>query len=157
MCPSGLLHVHLLAAFFWNCVFMILKLFDVAHSTSLSPLSLRWPRPKHPVALSDVFVCPPTFALKSPVTIYYGVMCLLFQERLILNKRPATMQRNICTYCKTRKPYDVNSSTLFATCHWQFYNVALCVRACACVRARVCVLACVRACVHACVRACVCE
>ena len=45
---------------------MILKLFDVAHSTRVSPLSFRWPRPKHPVALSDVFVCPPTFALKSP-------------------------------------------------------------------------------------------
>ena len=25
--------------------------------------------PKHPVALSDVFVCSPTFALKSPITI----------------------------------------------------------------------------------------
>ena len=32
-------------------------------STRASPLSFRWPRPKHPVALSDVFVCPPTFAL----------------------------------------------------------------------------------------------
>ena len=28
-----------------------------------SPLSFRWTRPKHSVALSDVFVCPPTFAL----------------------------------------------------------------------------------------------
>ena len=45
---------------------MILKFFDVAHSTRVSPLSFRWPRPKHPVALSDVFVCTPTFALKSP-------------------------------------------------------------------------------------------
>ena len=51
-------------------MFMILTLFDVAHSTSVSPLSFRWPRPKHPVVLSDVFVCPPTFALKSPITIY---------------------------------------------------------------------------------------
>ena len=46
-----------------------LKFFDVAHSTRVSPLSFRWPRPKHPVTLSDVFVCPPTFALKSPITI----------------------------------------------------------------------------------------
>ena len=50
-------------------VFMILKLFDVAHSTRVSPISFRWPRLKHPVAVSDVFVCPPTFALKSPITI----------------------------------------------------------------------------------------
>ena len=28
---------------------------------------------KHPVALSDVFVCPPTFALKSPITILCNV------------------------------------------------------------------------------------
>ena len=35
------------------------------------PLSFRWPRPNHPVALSDVFVCPPTFALKFPITIIY--------------------------------------------------------------------------------------
>ena len=53
---------------------MILKLFDVAHSTRVSSLSFRWPRPKHPVALSDVFVCPPTLALKSPNTI----MCNVF-------------------------------------------------------------------------------
>ena len=45
---------------------MILKFVDVAHSTRVYPLSFRWPRPKHPAALSDVFVCPPTFALKSP-------------------------------------------------------------------------------------------
>ena len=68
LCPSGLLHVHLLPAFFGYCVFMILKFFDVAHSTRVSPLSFGWPRPKHHVALSDVFVCPPTFALKSPIT-----------------------------------------------------------------------------------------
>ena len=45
---------------------MILKLFYVAHSTRVSPLSCRWPRPNHAVALCDVFVCPPTCALKSP-------------------------------------------------------------------------------------------
>ena len=45
---------------------MILKLFDVAHLTRVSPLSFRWPRPKHPVALSGVFVCPPNFRIKVP-------------------------------------------------------------------------------------------
>ena len=55
---------------------MILKFFDVAHSTRVSPLSFRWPRPKHPVALSVVFVCPPTFALKSPITIL--LLCNVF-------------------------------------------------------------------------------
>ena len=44
--------------------------FDVAHSTRVSPLSFRWPMPRHPVALYDVFVCPPTFALKSPYFFY---------------------------------------------------------------------------------------
>ena len=58
---------------------MILKFFDVANSTRVSPLSFRLPRPKHLVALSYVFVCPPTFALNSPIT-NYCVMCLLFQD-----------------------------------------------------------------------------
>ena len=35
----------------------------------LSHFSFRWPRTKHPDALSDVFVCPPTFALKKPIII----------------------------------------------------------------------------------------
>ena len=67
--PSWLLHVHLLPAFFWSCVFMIFNLFDVAHSTRVSPLSFRRPRQKSHVALSGVFVCPPTCTLKSPITI----------------------------------------------------------------------------------------
>ena len=48
---------------------MILKFFDVAHSTRVSPLSFRWLRPKHPGALSDVFVCPSAFALHSPTQL----------------------------------------------------------------------------------------
>ena len=35
----------------------------------LLTLYVRWPSPKHPVALSDVGVCPQTFALKFPITI----------------------------------------------------------------------------------------
>ena len=61
-CPSP-------PCFFSESVFMILKLFDVAHSTRVSPLLFPWPRPKYPVALSGVFVCPPTFAFLSPITI----------------------------------------------------------------------------------------
>ena len=46
-----------------------LEFIDVAHSTRVSPLSFRWPRSKHPVVLSDVFVSPTTLVLKSPITI----------------------------------------------------------------------------------------
>ena len=53
---------------------------DVAHSTRVSPLSFRWPRLKHSVALYDVFVCPQTFAVKSPITILYCVVCFIFQD-----------------------------------------------------------------------------
>ena len=41
---------------------MILTYFDVAYSTKVSPLSVLWPRSKHPVAIFDVYVCPPNFA-----------------------------------------------------------------------------------------------
>ena len=34
-----------------------------------SPLSFRWTRPKHSVALSDVFVYPPNFALGQPTQL----------------------------------------------------------------------------------------
>ena len=55
--------------------FTTLKLFDVAHSTGVSPLLFRWPRPNHPVALSDVFVCSPTFALKFPISAITILYC----------------------------------------------------------------------------------
>ena len=64
---------------------MILKLFDVAHSTRVAPLSFRWPRPKHPVALSDVFVCPPTFALKSPMMDAMKKLLFADDQALVAN------------------------------------------------------------------------
>ena len=54
--PFGLFHVHVLPAFFWNMVFMILFCLDVAHSTKVSPLSFINPGPNLPVALSIRFV-----------------------------------------------------------------------------------------------------
>ena len=49
--------------------------FDIAHPTTVSPFSFCWLRPNHHVQF-DVFVCPPTFALKSAIAIMYVWMVL---------------------------------------------------------------------------------
>ena len=54
--PFGLFHVHLLFAFFWNMVFMILYFLGVAHSTKMSPLSFLNSSANLPVAVSVGFV-----------------------------------------------------------------------------------------------------
>ena len=43
-----------------------IRCLDIKLNSGSSPLSFRWTRPKHSVTLSDVFVCPSTFALGSP-------------------------------------------------------------------------------------------
>ena len=74
---SGLLCVHLLPAFFWKCMFMILKFFDVAHSIGVSPLSFCWPRPKHPVPFVLYFLSS-NFRIEVPH--HNCVMCLFSQD-----------------------------------------------------------------------------
>ena len=54
--PFELFHVHLLPAFFWNMVFMILHFTDVAHSTEVLTLSLFNSSPNLPAAVSIGFV-----------------------------------------------------------------------------------------------------
>ena len=54
--PVRLFHVHLLLAFFWNMVFMILYFLDVAHSTKVSPLSFFNSSPYFSIVLSIGFV-----------------------------------------------------------------------------------------------------
>ena len=65
----GLSHVHLVPAFFWNMVFMILYFLYVAQYTKVSSLSFLNPTPNLPVSVSTWFVIYPICALKSPITI----------------------------------------------------------------------------------------
>src|SRR6218665_1082814 len=68
--PSGDSHVHFLLAFlWWNCVFIIFRLFPKQKFRSLSPLSFSSPYPNFPIAPVHVSQSFPTFALKSPITI----------------------------------------------------------------------------------------
>ena len=54
--PFGLFHDHLLPAFFWNMVFMILYFLYVPHSTKVLPLSFLNSSPNLPVPVSVGFV-----------------------------------------------------------------------------------------------------
>ena len=68
----GHFHVHLLPAYFWNMVFMILCFLDVAHSTKVSPLSFFNSSPNLPVAVS-MRVCSVPY-LRIEVSHHYGVV-----------------------------------------------------------------------------------
>ena len=49
ICCASCRPVHLRCSFYSNWVHVILNFIDVAHSTRVSPLSFRWPRPKPPL------------------------------------------------------------------------------------------------------------
>ena len=88
--------------------------FDVTHSTRVSPLSFRSPRRNHNVALSDMFVCPITFAFKPPPPqIYYCVMDLLFQHRI--NR----VVEDVCLFIRVRCRWCIilNDLQLVCVCH----------------------------------------
>ena len=64
----------IISCLYTTCMY-IMDFFDIAHSTRVSHFSFCWLRPEHHVQF-DVFLCPPTFALKSPITIMYVWMVL---------------------------------------------------------------------------------
>src|SRR5437773_4288162 len=74
--PSGLFHVHFLVSLFLYLLLPMYSFLLAANSISLSTLSLHSPIPYGPIILLSFCFLIPILALKSPITMVYGVVTL---------------------------------------------------------------------------------